>query len=792
MTDAALRFRGELAALPDGARRALLERSGEGADAAVRARCTEIVARVRRDGDAALVEFAQTYDQVALTSLEIPLAEAQAALAALDPKVRQALERAARNVATAHAAFAPRAVEVETEPGVFVGRRPDPLARVGVYAPGGRAAYPSSVLMGAVPAKVAGVGEVVLCSPPGPNGKPSPVVLAAAALAQVDRIFAVGGAGAIAAMAYGTRSIPRVERIVGPGNAYVAEAKRQVVGDVAIDSPAGPSELLALVDASADLDAVAREMLAQAEHDPEAAVVAIGLPGVSLAQLEARLWAALAGQPRREVIESALGRRGAVLSAASVDEAVAFANAFAAEHLMVATKAPEALLPRLRNAGTVFLGVHSSVAYGDYLTGSNHVLPTGGRASAFSGLSTSDFLRWTSYQRVSPEAAARLADDVGVLAEAEGLFAHAAAGRAWRNAKSKAPEVSLPATRRAYADVARYQPPVPPSGAIDVSDNTNLFGAPPSAKEALARLAGETGETLTRYPPLYGARLKEALARRWNVRVSEVAVGCGSDDLIDCALRALVEPGERVAHPVPTFGMVPAFSTLNGLVPVGVPLRTSDWDIDVEALVQTGARLIYVCSPNNPTGTLVKRSSLERLLSRFSGVVVMDEAYAEFADQSFIDWAVQRPNLLVTRTFSKAFGLAGLRVGYALGPARLIQEVEKASGPYKVSAAAESCALAALSADAEWMAARAKEAVEVRDRLAQALSAQGLSPLPSAANFLCVPVPDAVAVAQRMQADKVWVRAFAALPGIGAALRIGVGPWPQMRAVLDALQRARE
>jgi histidinol dehydrogenase len=287
--------------------------------------------------------------------------------------------------------------------------------------------------MGMVPARVAGVGEIVLCSPPSrESGQPSEVVLAAAALAGADRVFALGGAGAIAAMAYGTSSVPRVDRIVGPGNAYVAEAKLQVASAVAIDSPAGPSELLVLCDDSADPALVAREMLAQAEHDPLAAVVAVSTSARSAAAIIEALEAQLPAQARAEISRAALGSQGAVLWAHSVDDAIEFANAYAAEHLLLLVDGLDDALARLRNAGTVFVGAAASVAFGDYMTGANHVLPTGGLARSYSGLSTLDFVRWTTYQRVSPSAAARLADDVGIFADAERLPGHALAARAWR------------------------------------------------------------------------------------------------------------------------------------------------------------------------------------------------------------------------------------------------------------------------------------------------------------------------------------------------------------------------
>jgi histidinol dehydrogenase len=399
----------------------------------VRERTADIIARVRREGDAALRALAAELDSVTLQQLEVPRAAWTRALEALEPRLRTAMERAAGNITRVHRAFLPVAQEMESEPGIVVGRRPDPLGRVGVYAPGGRAAYPSSVLMGTVPARVAGVGEIVVCSPPSrETGRPSAVVLAAAALGGADRVFALGGAGAIAAMAYGTESVPRVDRVVGPGNAYVAEAKIQVSSAVAIDSPAGPSELLVLCDDSADPVLVARELLAQAEHDPLAAVVAVVTSEESGRAIVRQLALQIATQPRAELIATALASRGAVLWTDSLRASIEFANAYAPEHLLLIVADADRALAQLRNAGTVFVGASASVAFGDYMTGANHVLPTGGLARSYSGLSTLDFVRWTTYQRVAPAAAAGMADDVGVFADAEGLPGHAAAARAWR------------------------------------------------------------------------------------------------------------------------------------------------------------------------------------------------------------------------------------------------------------------------------------------------------------------------------------------------------------------------
>lgn len=423
--------RGGVADLDTRAARILLGR-GFTTDPMLRDRVSTILARVWEERDAALRALARELDGVDLGELEVPRERCTRALSALDPRLRQVLQRAADNITRVHRAIPVGAMEVEPEPGIIIGRRPDPLDRVGVYAPGGRAAYPSSVLMGAIPARVAGVREITLCSPPQrETGLPSEIVLAAAALAGVDRVFALGGAGAIAAMAYGTESVARADRIVGPGNAYVAEAKLQVRNTVATDSPAGPSELLIVADASADPELIAREMLAQAEHDVDACVVCIMIDGASPDAIEGIVRSRLVDQPRAMIIASALATRGALLTATSAGEALDFAERYAPEHLLLAVRDGEALMRRVRNAGTVFVGPSSSVTFGDYMTGANHVLPTGGLARCYSGLSTLDFVRWTTYQRVSPAAATRLADDVARFAESESLPAHADAARMW-------------------------------------------------------------------------------------------------------------------------------------------------------------------------------------------------------------------------------------------------------------------------------------------------------------------------------------------------------------------------
>lgn len=415
-----------LAELDDARRRLLLERAPPNAPE-IRAATTAILDRVRDAGDTALMDMALRYDGVTLETLEVPRSAWHEALERLDPQVRAGLEHAAHNLGVFHRALIPGEVHIEVEPGVTLGRRFVPLGVAGVYAPGGRAAYPSSVLMGVVPARTAGVAEIVVCSPPGPDGLPSPVVRAAAAIAGATRLFAVGGAGAVGAMAFGTATIPRCDVVVGPGNRWVLEAKRQVAGHVRIDAPAGPSELLIVADESADAGRIAAELVAQAEHDPDAAVALVTPSPSLLAAVREALAGAVAAAPRREVVERALATRGALLLADDLDQALAFAEAYAPEHLALHTPDAARHLSGIGTAGTVFLGSASAVTFGDYLTGANHVLPTAGAARTFNGLSTTDFMRSYTWQSVTPDAAARLAPTVAALARAEGLPGHAAA-----------------------------------------------------------------------------------------------------------------------------------------------------------------------------------------------------------------------------------------------------------------------------------------------------------------------------------------------------------------------------
>jgi histidinol dehydrogenase len=388
-----------------------------------------ILRALRADGDAeSLRQHRQFKAEITAADLEATPEEIEAAYRVLDPQVLAALKRAAANIAKFHQAQREREMwALEVQPGILAGRLTRPLARVGCYIPGGLAAYPSSALMNIIPAKVAGVAEIVAATPPGPEMAVNPATLVAAHLAGASRLFKIGGPWAIGSLAYGTGLVPRVDKVVGPGNKYVTAAKLLVFGQVDIDSPAGPSEALILADDTAEARYVAVDFLSQVEHDPEAAAVLV-TPSADLARaVVAIITAELPHLPRREIIEAALAKYSAVLIAASLDAALEFANLYAPEHLQIVTRDPFALLPRIRNAGSIFLGPYAPIPVGDYASGTNHVLPTGGCARMFSGLSVDDFVKKPTFQHLSREALAGLKETVITLAEHEGLLLHARA-----------------------------------------------------------------------------------------------------------------------------------------------------------------------------------------------------------------------------------------------------------------------------------------------------------------------------------------------------------------------------
>jgi histidinol dehydrogenase len=396
-------------------------------DAQVESTVRAILADVRARGDAAVVEYTNRFDRThadCMADLEIPLARLQEALERISPQHRAALERAAERVRLYAERQKMESWSYTEADGTVLGQQVTPLDRVGLYVPGGKAAYPSSVLMNAVPAKVAGVGELIMVVPT-PDGVVNDLVLAAAAIAGVDRVFAIGGAQAVAALAYGTETIPQVDKITGPGNIYVATAKGMVFGAVGIDMIAGPSEILVISDGGTDPDWIAMDLFSQAEHDEDAQAILLSPDGAYLDRVQQSIEKLLPTMERRKVIETSLAGRGALIQVRDLDEAVQVSNYIAPEHLELSVADPQSLASRIRHAGAIFMGRHTAEALGDYCAGPNHVLPTSRTARFSSPLGVYDFQKRSSLIMASEDGASDLGETASALARGEGLTAHA-------------------------------------------------------------------------------------------------------------------------------------------------------------------------------------------------------------------------------------------------------------------------------------------------------------------------------------------------------------------------------
>lgn len=390
-----------------------------------------IVRDVRDRKDEALIEYTEKFDAVVLGTQALPIrvsqAEIDAAIGLIEPELASALRYAATRILGFHKRQVPESWTITEDDGTVLGSRVTPIRRVGIYVPGGRAFYPSSVLMNALPAIAAGVTEIAMVTPCGPDGKVAPVILAAASILDISEVYRVGGAQAIGALAYGTESIPAVDKIVGPGNAFVAAAKREVTGDVGIDMIAGPSEVLVIADSTANPKFIAIDLMAQAEHDPRAAVYLVTTDPSKIAAVDEALEELLRKNPRAEIVRESLLANAVAVTCPNLEVAAAVSNAIAPEHLELQVSNVDDLLGQITNAGAIFMGEWTPEAVGDYLAGPNHVLPTGGTARFSSPLSVDDFVKRSSIIRYTPEALERDAETVALIAVSEGLWAHARA-----------------------------------------------------------------------------------------------------------------------------------------------------------------------------------------------------------------------------------------------------------------------------------------------------------------------------------------------------------------------------
>ena len=387
---------------------------------------SDIIANVRAKGDKAILEYCEKFDKAKLSSLQVSEAEIEEAYSAVEPEFKEIMEKAAKNIYAFHKRQVRNSFVINDQDGVVIGQKVEPIEKVGLYVPGGTAAYPSSVLMNCIPAKIAGCAEIVMVTPPSADGKINPAILAAAKIAGVDKIFKMGGAQAVAALAYGTESVPKVDKIVGPGNAFVAEAKRQVFGIVAIDMIAGPSEIMVVADGSCDADVVATDLLSQAEHDRLASAVLVTDSEELAKQVSESLERIIPTLSRSEIARASIDNNGKIIIAKDLDLAIEVANRIAPEHLEICVDNPFDYLSKIHNAGSIFMGKNCPEALGDYFAGPNHTLPTSGTARFSSPLSVDDFVKKSQFTYYTEEALSKVCEDVAYFANKEGLTAHAA------------------------------------------------------------------------------------------------------------------------------------------------------------------------------------------------------------------------------------------------------------------------------------------------------------------------------------------------------------------------------
>jgi histidinol dehydrogenase len=727
-------------------------------DAGLMETVAAIIMDVRERGDAALIEYTERFDGVRLEPHELRVSERtlRESAARAEQNVVRALREAIKRVREFHEHEREESWEIETTEGVRLGQRLMPLERAGLYVPGGTASYPSSVVMNVVPAQVAGVERLVVVTPPRTLSE-NPVVAAALVELNVTEVYSVGGAQAIAALAYGTETLPRVDKITGPGNKYVASAKRLVFGAVGIDSIAGPSEVVIIADETARAEFVAADLLAQAEHDEEASAILITTSEALAVEVAVQVERQTRSLSRRAVIEKSLAAFGAIIVVNDLDEACELVNKLAPEHLEIITRDEDAVAARVRHAGAIFLGAHTPEAVGDYFAGPNHVLPTGGAARYSSALGVYDFVRRTTMLRYSPDELARTAHSIAVLATSEGLDAHARSALVrvkdslesgvW-SLESKAKNSSLPSDSR-LGNLETIKPRVrelraytltPDRASVKINQNENPWDAPARIKEESLRRLSE--RAWSRYPDFVPANLHERLAGFAGWRADGVIAGNGSNELIQALLMVTVGEAKRVLICEPTFALYRQVTTVLGGEVLSVPLD-DELKFDAAALMKVvrefEPEVTILCSPNNPTGCRISDSDLAALLETSSGLVVVDEAYFEFSGHTVAPLLRQHRNLAVFRTFSKAMALAGLRIGYLLAAPELTREVGKAVLPYNLNVVSQTVAEVALEMYEAELKPLVERIIKERERLyVEMKKIEGLQPAPSQANFMVV------------------------------------------------------
>jgi histidinol dehydrogenase len=731
-----------------------------------------ILARVRSEGDVALRALTRQLDGVDLEHVRLGDDELKRLAALCDPELRKILEQAAENIRAFHAPQLPSLYELSAG---RLRQRIVPLAAVGLYVPGGRASYPSTVLMNVVPAKLAGVQKICV-STPAQRGEHviSPAVAAACLVGGATDVFLMGGAQAVAAFAFGTASVPRVDKVCGPGNAWVTEAKRQVIGRVGIDMLAGPSEVLVVDDGHGTPDRIARDLLAQAEHDPVAIPLCVTTSEKTWQALPDAIAAILAAEPHPVAAQS-IANRGAVLLARSIDDAITFANDFAPEHLEL--EADPALVDRIRNAGAIFVGGYTPEPVGDYFAGPNHTLPTAGSARFSSALGVNDFVKRVHEIHWSAEDLARHGPSIARFARAEGLVNHARsievrledAARLGKPTPVSPERFVLPAVRQQHA----YTLLAPPDAPVKLNQNEAPADLPREVKDALV----EKFRTADwrRYPPFDPIELRTRIASLDGWKPEGVLIGNGSNELLTLLIRSVVGPGDTVVRTDPCFSLYPLHLDVAGAVQRLLVLHENEdfafREDELLAFAQT-AKVVLVASPNNPTGSVLRKSTVEKLLSLRTALVVVDEAYREWCGQDFASLLGDDVPLVLLRTASKAQAMAALRFGYLLGPAALCRELHKVILPYSVNTLTQLAALHLLE-DETLVKPRLLQVKNERKRMTDKLRAKGRRVIEGGANFVLVSSKSPAEELQRLLKGGVLVRDLSkAVPGY---LRVSMG-----------------
>jgi histidinol dehydrogenase len=764
---------------------------------------TEIIDAVRSRGDEALIYYTKLFDGVDLKASRLRVSNSELSVIAGHAKSSRidAFRIAIRNVRRFHERERESGWTMEPEEGSVVGLRVLPVLSAGLYVPGGRAAYPSSIIMNAVPAQVAGVRRIVVTTPPETLER-TPEIAAVLLELGIEEVYRVGGAQAIAALAFGTESVPRVDKITGPGNIYVAVAKKLVFGSVGIDSVAGPTEIVVLADDSADPRFVAADLLAQAEHDPEASAICITTSGRLASEVSVEVDKQLTQLDRREIAAPSIENYGAIFVVESLQNACELINQIAPEHLELMTGNNEKIAELIQNAGAIFFGDWSSEPVGDYLAGPNHVLPTLGTSRFSSPLGVYDFIKRQSIIKYSQAALARNAGAIATMAEAEGLTGHKRAVEIRMESKAEGSGSELSAgvgEKPRTSPLTKIKPAVramkayslhPYRTSIKVNQNENPFDMPAEIKDEVQRRLAK--RAWSRYPDFIPASLVARLADFAGWVPEGTLAGNGSNELIQAVLAVVVGHGVKVTIPEPTFTLYRQVVTVFGGEVAAVPL-TSDLVFDVDAIAESAARekadLMILCSPNNPTGCAISDADLIRLARSFDGIVILDEAYHEFARHSVVPLLKELPNLIVLRTFSKAMAMAGLRVGYLLASPEITTEVHKATLPYNLNIFSATAAEVACERY-DLLRPSVETIIAERDRMLTAIAAiSGLEPVPSNANFFLVRAAGGPQrVFEELLHRDILVRDVSRYPMLSEYFRVSAGTPKENDRVISALQ----